>query len=469
MRKALFSTLFVLLTALTLATGPEPAGQKGSVLLIGKIDKKYADVHLITYQVGVMPQSFKPDCVNRTFGCLIDGVKDFADIAVVVDGRAYGARINVNDTLKMTFTSDSHGGYSVEYQGRNEKECRIFTDIYRTYCDMRQYDFESPEYDYVRTLELIRKRDSKFRTTNKDNLDAHYSRLADMMYACQQAVAIEIGCHKKGEGCMEWPEYVSVMKDIDPNDPYAVSAGLIYKWTAWKMYQESGGYDESRLVEDATAFMDRHDKDITNPVARSTVATYLAQESLERITCVDDQKYYGFIDRLKAFVPEYDGLIEDCLSFYETFKATSTGQPMHDASLIAPDGSEIKLSSLFGKVLYIDFWASWCGPCIRETPYMAKLAEHYRGSEDITFISISVDEEKADWLKAVNAGKHEWAQYWLKDSDDNEFQTRMGINQIPRFIIVDKEGKIYEGYAERPSNEYIIPILEYAIRNQGQK
>ncbi len=115
------------------------------------------------------------------------------------------------------------------------------------------------------------------------------------------------------------------------------------------------------------------------------------------------------------------------------------------------------LSDFKGKYVYIDVWATWCGPCIREIPYLQKLEEQFK-DKNIQFISVSVDENYDNWKKMVVekelGGLQLYSGGWQSDIATNYL-----IHSIPRFILIDTEGKIIDNNAQRPSGD-IASILE---------
>ena len=140
------------------------------------------------------------------------------------------------------------------------------------------------------------------------------------------------------------------------------------------------------------------------------------------------------------------------------------GTPAPDARLTAPDGTECRLSDLFGKFLYIDVWATWCGPCCAEIPNLEKVAAHFKGNDKVQVVSISIDANRKAWLAKLEKDQPEWAQYILTPEEAAAFQRAWGINGIPRFLMIDKEGKIFNADAPRPSSEGIIETIEEQLK-----
>ena len=130
------------------------------------------------------------------------------------------------------------------------------------------------------------------------------------------------------------------------------------------------------------------------------------------------------------------------------------GQPAPDFKMTDVDGNEKKLSDFRGKLIYIDLWATWCGPCIQESPAFTALSEKY---PDIEFLQISRDEQKEAWESYIAHKNSPLTQY---NSVDMELAEGWQLFYIPRFILVDKEQKIIDAYAPRPSSTEIITLLD---------
>ena len=130
------------------------------------------------------------------------------------------------------------------------------------------------------------------------------------------------------------------------------------------------------------------------------------------------------------------------------------GQPAPDFVMTDVGGKEKRLSDFRGKVIYIDLWATWCGPCIQESPAFTALSEKY---PDIEFLQISRDEQKEAWKSYIAHKDSPLTQY---NSVDMELVEGWQLFYIPRFILVDKELKIIDAYAPRPSSTEIVTLLD---------
>lgn len=106
-----------------------------------------------------------------------------------------------------------------------------------------------------------------------------------------------------------------------------------------------------------------------------------------------------------------------------------------------------------GKVIYVDFWASWCVPCRAEMPNAEVLKEKLKG-EDIVFLYFGYNDKEKAWLKARKQLGIQGEQYLLNDKMIKEAEELFAINGIPHYAIIDKDGKIIDRRADRPSDAY---------------
>lgn len=118
------------------------------------------------------------------------------------------------------------------------------------------------------------------------------------------------------------------------------------------------------------------------------------------------------------------------------------GAPAPDFELPTADGRRVSLASYRGKWVLLDFWASWCGPCRRESPEVVQLYQQFKGRNfDILGVSIDVTSARSQWLKAIADDKLPWTQA----SDlrpDNAAATRYSVAAVPQNFLIDPSGKI---------------------------
>ncbi len=140
------------------------------------------------------------------------------------------------------------------------------------------------------------------------------------------------------------------------------------------------------------------------------------------------------------------------------------GSPAVDFRLPDVNGNEVALSDFKGKVVYIDVWATWCGPCKQQIPYLKTLEAEYHDNPDMVFMSVSTDAEKdhQKWLDMVAAEELGGVQLFGGGKSDSII-TPYKISGIPRFILIGKDGNIINDNAPRPSSSEIRPLLNAAL------
>lgn len=148
---------------------------------------------------------------------------------------------------------------------------------------------------------------------------------------------------------------------------------------------------------------------------------------------------------------------------FNSWSSLLKGKSAPDFECSAVNGKTVSLHNFTGKLIYIDIWATWCGPCLRELPYLENLQEKYKQREDIAFISISIDDDKAAWSAMVKEKDMKGIQLHANTEMHLKIVSDYLINGIPRFIIIDKSGNIWNANAPRPSSKEIIHEIDQAL------
>jgi thiol-disulfide isomerase/thioredoxin len=162
---------------------------------------------------------------------------------------------------------------------------------------------------------------------------------------------------------------------------------------------------------------------------------------------------YSIFQMLPDIIKEYD--MDDSKAIYKklptAFKEEPIGKRLfqelftNDTALVIvhPDkeGKQVNLTSYRGRYVLVDFWASWCGPCMREIPTLVSAYAKYK-SKGFEIFGISLDNDKTRWLNAIATNNMNWVQtsdlnYW-----NNAVAIQYGIRSIPASFLLDKDGKI---------------------------
>jgi thiol-disulfide isomerase/thioredoxin len=127
------------------------------------------------------------------------------------------------------------------------------------------------------------------------------------------------------------------------------------------------------------------------------------------------------------------------------------------------DGLPISLSDFKGKVIYIDFWASWCGPCLREVPAGEELKKKFAG-KDVVFLNISIDEDENKWRESVKNKAISGIHLIANSQTNPEVLEAYKVVSIPSYFLVGKDGNFIASPAVRPSNPNIIDLIEFGLK-----
>ena len=152
-------------------------------------------------------------------------------------------------------------------------------------------------------------------------------------------------------------------------------------------------------------------------------------------------------DELKSITDNFDPSISESKYVKELkdriniLSQVQIGKTAPDFTLNTPEGNPLSLSSLKGKYVLIDFWASWCNPCRNENPKVIKLYHDYK-DKNFTILSVSLDSKKEEWIEAIEKDKLEWPQVSGLKGKKSPTAELYGVKSIPHTILLDPEQKI---------------------------
>jgi thiol-disulfide isomerase/thioredoxin len=223
----------------------------------------------------------------------------------------------------------------------------------------------------------------------------------------------------------------------------------------YQLFQKYGTQEQML----ATSFVDK-----MKMICNDTVRAIFALDRMQQITNYELFKsIYSLIKIVcNNFKQAYQKKVDE-LTVY------AKGAPAYNFSLKDTKDQTYSLSDFKGKVVVMDIWAMWCGPCLAEKPLFQKVEEAFKDRDDIVFIGVSHDglNRKDVWKNFVE--KKGWKNIELLANYDESIGKYYKVEGIPRFMIFDKEGKIVTVDAPRPSNPEFKSIIEQTLESNNGK
>ncbi len=169
-------------------------------------------------------------------------------------------------------------------------------------------------------------------------------------------------------------------------------------------------------------------------------------------------------DAYESFVAEnrWEDLNEILTTSYQNALRVKPGNEAPEFTLTDINGEEVSLSDFRNKVVYLDFWASWCGPCMREVPYAKELKKRLEGEDDLVFLYVSVDTDEQAWRRTVEEREIQGVHLRVEGMS-HEVAQAYNVRGVPSFFIIDRNGIIHDNNPSRPSGETIDQELLAAL------
>lgn len=246
---------------------------------------------------------------------------------------------------------------------------------------------------------------------------------------------------------------------IDPNDTTGLLVYLPQRFISNHLkgnYDEAWGHDLTDYGLEYIAVMKQY---ITNPKVKYALLDDCARETL----CYG--KDYADIDRFWKPFCEYAGedaaVINDYQYKVDAIKRNKRGTVAPDFAFTDSLGNVHHLRDYRGRRVYIDCWATWCGPCCKEIPFLAQHVEALKGDTSLVILSISMDSNRQAWLRKIRHDRPQWPQMIVDKAQNEALSKAYGISGIPRFIYVAADGSLIDADAFRPSdNDFMERIKD---------
>jgi thiol-disulfide isomerase/thioredoxin len=307
--------------------------------------------------------------------------------------------------------------------------------------------------DSVYTLQkdlLNKQKDLGTQFVELENGNILYGR-ANLMYD-YESYKRYVGEDKAFKVSVNYPDFHA---ELDPENE-KLAAVNNYKNYWQKYYNKKANPDQSPDDDSVgPSYLNLVSKEVKSPVIKNNL---LYAEAKYAITYTNDlENYY------KSFMANSSNEVhkKEISETYNKLAKLSKGSPsptFENYENFA--GGSTSLSELKGKYVYIDVWATWCGPCIREIPSLKEQIKKYEG-KNIAFMSISVDKQKdhEKWKEMVKEKELQGIQLFAPNDWESTFVKDYSIMGIPRFILIDPNGNIVNANAPKPSDAGLQELL----------
>lgn len=388
------------------------------------------------------------------------------DVTVEIEGVGYfGAHLVKGETLKMTLTKDADQ-WKAQFEGAYADVNHFVNEFTQRFDQMLYWSPDPSEsksnVEYRQLLaENYEQVKAELKSIENAETREHYACMTESMNKWLTIRLIMDSCEVDGTDYKMNAEYRELVKGIDINNPIHLRTNMAYT-----SLNSLNTVDDDNVYASGTRLMQLTDSLVTYPALRSFMVQMIGQQCFvyaESQSGSDEfiKKYVAWADADSTVAKQ---IVAQFLEKQKSAQATQSGAPAPDVTLTTPDGKTVALSSLTkGKFTYIDVWATWCGPCCKEIPFMEKLVVKYKNNPKVQFLSISIDQNKDAWLKKLEKDNPQWPQFILQGEEERQFSKDWGISGIPRFIMINPDGTIFDADATRPSDAKTTEIIDEQI------
>ena len=244
--------------------------------------------------------------------------------------------------------------------------------------------------------------------------------------------------------------YLDPIRNLDMNDAQAYNNSMDYRYLIvdkWRISEADAKKKNANhsIIDFTAAFADK----IQYEPVRDQIVRMLFNQVDAR-----NPNYELNYQKIKPMI-KVGKSKEELEKRLATAQTNRTGMSLASFDYENHKGGKTSLASLKGKYVYIDIWATWCGPCVREFPELTKLIDDYKSNQQIEFVCISIDskEDYAKWRSFVTEKKVGGLQLIADKGLAADFMKFLNVSLIPRNVLIDPQGNIISSAGLRPSDK----------------
>ena len=337
-------------------------------------------------------------------------------------------------------------------------------------------DFSLNEFPDKFEISLYQYKENQINLFKKNNLQSYLS--DEFQYLWKEYVFYKyhdflcqyILINKKSNNLFDYnniPYFLSedvYFESITKEYQFPIFKDYIYHMTLFMVSKKIN--INNSIVSFFNSFFDFSKKNLTEDLFVHCVSRFIS-DYIENIDnnffydFVEDMDFYDSFSTYKDFLIEKNKNIEKVIKNNQHMIDDNTDDIKKSFYLEDLDGNIVSLKNLKGKLLYIDIWASWCGPCKKQFTYTKELKNKLKNKylKKIKFVYISIDKDYEAWKSAIQQFDIDGEHFISPSNKLDNAGEFFNVRGIPRYVIIDENGNIVDDNAKRPSDEGIIDYL----------
>jgi peroxiredoxin len=257
----------------------------------------------------------------------------------------------------------------------------------------------------------------------------------------------------------EIKDKLTAFREKHPDTPEAADAGFQLGMVAHSVAMLK---QDPSLYSEAVQYLSRYALSQDNPREKVAYAHYYLAEAYKGMSKFDDAQaeYQQVLNEFNDVNPKLTQFARMNLADLETQRKLSVGSEPIDFEVKSISGQTLSPDQYKGKVLLLDFWATWCAPCKAEMPNVKKVYQKYN-PKGFEIVGISLDRSRQALDNYISQNNIEWPQYFDGKYWNNDIAQQYGVRSIPATYLIDKKGKIrYKSLRGRQLEKAVERLLD---------